>query len=128
MKNPKFGPVSWLLSEISKNQFLAILGIKLWMDLAAIFFKLNFFLFSKFWHQSRWGRTTRSGSNFKLKFFSEKVKNVLLTKNLQFLSDFAQKFRDCPENFWDHLTKFELNRTKIVDFSLIAKFWQKIGY
>ena len=98
------------------------------MDLAFYFFKLNFLLFPNFWHRSRVDRTSRSGSNLRLKIFSEKAKNVVLTKKPQFLSDLAQNFRDCPENFRDHLTKFELNRTKIVDFLLMAYFLQKIGY
>ena len=65
---------------------------------------------------------------FQIEIFSEKAKNVLLTKNPQFSSDFAQNFRDRPENFRDHLTKFELNRTKIVDFLLIVYFSQKYGF
>ena len=123
MKNPKFGRVSWLFSEIFKKWFFAILDMMLWMDLGFYFFKSNFFLFPKFWHRSRVDRTSRSGSNLKLKFFSEKAKNVLLTKNPQFLSDWAQNFRDDHENFGDHLTKFELNWMKIVDFLIIAHFW-----
>ena len=98
------------------------------MNLAANTFKLKFFLFPNFWHRSQPDRTSRSGSNLQLKFFSEKAKNMLLIKNPQFLFDFAQKFRNRPKNFCEHFPKFELNRTKIVDFSLIAKFWQKIGY
>ena len=98
------------------------------MNLAANTFKLKFFLFPNFWHRSQPDRTSRSGSNLQLKFFSEKAKNMLLVKNPQFLSDFAQKFRNRPKNFCDHFPKFELNRTKIVDFLLIAKFLRKIGY
>ena len=128
MKNLKFGRVSWLFSEILKKWFFAILDMMLWMDLGFYFFKSNFFLFPNFWHRSRCDGTAISGSNFNLKFFSEKAKNVLLTKNPQFLSDWAQNFRDDHENFRDLLTKFELNRTKIVDFLLIAKFSPKIGY
>ena len=123
MKNPKFGRVSWLFSEIFKKWFFAILGMKPWINLAAIFFMWTLFLFPNFWHRSRCDGTAISGSNFKLKFFSEKAENVLLTKNPHFSSDWAQNFRVGHENFRDLHTKFELNRTKIVDFLSIAHFW-----
>ena len=83
------------------------------------------FLFPNFWHRSRCDGTAISGSNFKWKFFSEKIENVLLTKSPHFSSDWAQNFRVGHENFSDLLTKFELNRMKIVDFLLIAKFLPK---
>ena len=127
LKNFNFGHVSWLISEIFKNQFFAFFTLKSWMDLAAIFFKLTLFLFPNFWHQSQPDGTSRRGSNLKLKFFSVKAKNVVLTKNPQFLSDLSQNFRADHQNFCDDSSKFELNRTKIVDFSLIAKFWLKFG-
>ena len=123
MKNLKFGRVSWLFSEIFKKWFFAILDMMLWMDLGFYFFKSNFFLFPNFWHRSRVDRTSRSGSNLKLKFFSEKAKNVLLTKNPQFSSDWAQILWDGHKNLWDDFWIFEQNRTKIVDFLLIACFW-----
>ena len=50
------------------------------------------------------------------------LKIWLLTKNPQFWSDFAKNLWDGHRNFRDHLAKFELNRTKIVDFLLIAYF------
>ena len=122
LKNPKFGRVSWLFSEILKKWFFAILDMMLWMDLGFYFFKSNFFLFSNFWHRSRCDGTAISGSNFNLKFFSEKAKNVLLTKNPQFLSDWAQILCVGHENFRDQPWNFELNRRKNVDFLLIALF------
>ena len=53
------------------------------MDLGFYFLKSNFILFPNFWHRSRCDGTAISGSNLKLKFFSEKAKNVLFTKNPQ---------------------------------------------
>ena len=123
LKNLNIGHVSWLFFEIFKKWFFAILDMMLWMDLGFYFFKSNFFLFSNFWHRSRCDGTAISGSNFKLKFFSEKAKNVLLTKNPQFLSDWAQILWDGHENFRGDPWNFEQNRTKIVDFLLIAHFW-----
>ena len=52
----------------------------------------------------------------------QEPKNMLLMKNPQFLSNLAQNLRDWPNNFCGHLTKFELNRMKIVDFLVIAQF------
>ena len=53
----------------------------------------------------------------------QKPKNMLLTKNPQFLSNFAQTFRDWSFNGQVNSSMFELNWTKNVNFSLIAYFW-----
>ena len=45
-----------------------------------------------------------------------------LMKNLHFWTDFDETLRDECTNELLHLPKFRQNRTKIVDFSLIANF------
>ena len=50
-------------------------------------------------------------------------RNMLLMKNLQFLSNFAQTFTDWSSNGWINYSKFEQNRTNIVNFLLIAYFF-----
>ena len=48
--------------------------------------------------------------------------NWLLMKNLQFWSNLDQTLPNGLSHLWELLTKFHQNWTKIVDFSLIAKF------
>ena len=49
-------------------------------------------------------------------------------KNPQFWADQAETLAILPIHKIVIFTKFHINWTKIVDFSLIAKFWLKFGY
>ena len=55
-------------------------------------------------------------------------RNMPLIKNPQFLSNFAQTFRDWSSNGLVNLSKFEQNWTKIVDFSLMAYFLASLNW
>ena len=59
-----------------------------------------------------------------VKIFLLTKKFSLLTKNPQFLSDFDETLRDDLSHGNIHLPKYEQNRTKIVDFLLMAYFAQ----
>ena len=52
----------------------------------------------------------------------DKLKNWLLIKIQQFLSNLDQTFTNWLAHLWKLLAKFHQNWTKIVDFSLIANF------
>ena len=53
-------------------------------------------------------------------------RNVLLTKNSQFYSDFAEIFAILPTHGLIILAKFDEDRTKIVNLLLLVYFWASI--
>ena len=99
MKNPKFGRVSWLFSEIFKKWFFAILDMMLWMDLGFYFFKSNFFFILQLLAPVSLWRDSYKWVKFQFEIFFRKGQKCAINKKSTIFVRLSSKFQGWSRKF-----------------------------